>query len=131
LQGLEFSEWVANGNGPPSKYCNRFLSNLPLKGGTALVPNARAGREVVALQDAKMKVVACFSEGKVFYEGELMCAQTGVLKAGKKGTVEKKAVEKGAVKKDPVPGGGGVVEEGEGQQSETVETGRSTPDMDP
>jgi hypothetical protein len=124
LQALEFNEWVANGNGPPSKYYNRFLSNLPIKGGNALVPNARAGREVVALKDAKMKVVACFSKGKVFYEGELMCAQTGVLKAGQKGTVEKGAVEKGAVEKDPVADtaeGGEVVEEGEKQQSETVE----------
>jgi hypothetical protein len=124
LQALEFNEWVANGNGPPSKYYNRFLSNLPVKRGNALVPNARAGKEVVALQDAKMKVVACFSEGKELYKGELMCAQTGVVKAGKKGTVEKGAVEKGAVEKDPVAdmaGGGGVVEEGEKQQSETVE----------
>jgi hypothetical protein len=122
LQALEFNEWVANGNGPPSKYYNRFLSNLPLKEGNALVP--RAGREVVALQDAKMKVVACFSEGQVFYKGQLMCAQTCVLKAGKKGTVEQGAVEKGAVEKDPVAdtaGGGEVVEEGEKQQSETVE----------
>jgi hypothetical protein len=88
------------------------------------VPNARARREVVALQDAKMKVVACFCEGKVFSEGQLMCAQTGVLKAGKKWTVEKGTVEKGAVEKDPVAdtaGGGEVVEEGEKQQSETVE----------
>jgi hypothetical protein len=62
--------------------------------------------------------------GQVFYEGELMCAQTGVLKAGQKGTVEKGAVGKGAVGKDPVAdtaGGGEVVEEGKKQQSETVE----------
>jgi hypothetical protein len=129
FQGLEFDEWVANGNGPPSKYYNRFLSHLPLKGGNAQVPNARAGREVVALQDAKMKVVACFSEGREFYEGELMCAQTGVLKPGTKGRVEKGAVDQGtveqaAVDKDPVAdkvGGGEVVKEGEKQQSETME----------
>jgi hypothetical protein len=123
-QGLEFNEWVANGNGPPSKYYNRYLLNLPLKGGNALVPNVRAEREVVALQDAKMKVVACFSEGKVFYEGQLMCAQTGVLKPGQKGTVEKGAVEKGAVEKDQVAdtaGGGEEVEQGKKQLSETVE----------
>jgi hypothetical protein len=85
FQELEFDEWVANGNGPPSKYYNRFMSHLPLKGGNALVPNARAGREVVALQDAKMKVMACFSKGREFDEGEQMCAQTSVLKPGTKG----------------------------------------------
>ena len=33
------------------------------------------------MQDAKMKVVACFSEAKEQYLRELMDAQTGVLKA--------------------------------------------------
>jgi hypothetical protein len=48
--------------------------------------------------------------GQGIYEGQLMCAQTGVLKPGQKGTVEKGAVEKGAVEKGQVAdtaGGGG------------------------
>jgi hypothetical protein len=76
-----------------------------------------------------MKVVACFSEGREFYKGELMCAQPGMLKSRTKGRVEKGAVDQGtveqaAVDKDPVAdkvGGGEVVKEGEKQQSETVE----------
>jgi hypothetical protein len=70
-QTFPYSEWEANGGGFSANLVTRLLKNLPTPRGSAVVLNAKGGREVSVLRKADMKVVACYSAGKESYPGKL------------------------------------------------------------
>jgi hypothetical protein len=70
-QTFPHSECEANGGGFSANLVTRLLKNLQTPRGSAVVLNAKGGREVSVLRKADMKVVACYSAGKESYPGKL------------------------------------------------------------
>jgi hypothetical protein len=71
-QTFPYTEWEANGGGFSANLVTRLLKNLQTPRGSAVVLNAKGGREVSVLRKADMKVVACYSAGKESYPGKLI-----------------------------------------------------------
>jgi hypothetical protein len=71
MQTFPYTEWEANGGGFSANLVTRLLKNLQTPRGSAVVLNAKGGREVSVLRKADMKVVACYSAGKESYPGKL------------------------------------------------------------
>jgi hypothetical protein len=78
-QTFPYSEWEENGGGFSANLVKRLLKNLPTPQGSAVVLNAKGGREVSVLSKADMKVVACYSAGKELYPGKLTATVPTVL----------------------------------------------------
>jgi hypothetical protein len=78
-QTFPYSEWEENGGGFSANLVKRLLKNLPPPQGSAVVLNAKGGREVSVLSKADMKVVACYSAGKESYPGKLTATVPTVL----------------------------------------------------
>jgi hypothetical protein len=78
-QTFPYSEWEENGGGFSANLVKRLLKNPPTPRGSAVVLNAKGGREVSVLSKADMKVVACYSAGKESYPGKLIATVPTVL----------------------------------------------------
>jgi hypothetical protein len=78
-QTFPYAEWQENGGGFSANLVKRLLKSLPTPRGSAVVLNAKGGREVSVLSKADMKFVACYSAGKESYPGKLIATVPTVV----------------------------------------------------
>ena len=101
IQPYSFLEWEASGKGLSTKMVTSLLGGVPPRGGTAVVLNAKGGREVSAISKAGLKVLATYSEAKETFPGLLEDSKTGKKWGGTDGSAAEEQVEKGPT--DPAP----------------------------
>jgi hypothetical protein len=76
LQVYNRAKWAESGEGLSRKVVQSLLGGLVLKGGTAIVLNAKGGREASVLSKGGMKVVAAYSEQKSSFPCPLIDTRT-------------------------------------------------------
>jgi hypothetical protein len=121
-QTFPYVEWEENGGGFSANLVKRLLKNLPTPRRSAVVLNAKGGREVSVLSKADMKVMACYSTGKELYPGKLTATVPTVLEEEE---VELEEIGFGATTTTGLGGDGGAgssgTTEGRGQKDEKAE----------
>lgn len=122
MQTYSFLEWEASGKGLSAKMVTSLLGGVPLRGGTAVVLNAKGGREVSAISKAGLKVLAAYSEAKETFPGVLVDSKTG-KKLGEPGQTEAGAqVETGPSEKGPTATAGEGQSKGKEKTAEYAES---------
>ena len=77
MQLCELTDWEEAGNGLSRKVVQGLIGGLAPRGGTAVVLNAKGGREVSVFSKAGTKVLAAYSESKASFPGQLTDSRTG------------------------------------------------------
>ncbi len=122
VQPYSFLEWEASGKGLSTKMVTSLLGGVPPRGGTAVVINAKGGREVSAISKAGLKVLAAYSEAKEAFPGVLEDSKTGKKLGGTDQSDAGEQVEKGPTEKTPTVAAGAGQSKGKAKAAEYEES---------
>ena len=122
VQPYSFLEWEASGKGLSTKLVTSLLGGVPPRGRTAIVLNAKGGREVSAISTAGLKVLAVYSEAKETFLGLLEDSQTGKKWGATDASDAGVQVEKGPTETPPTETAGAGQAKGKAKVAEFEES---------